>query len=82
MRQRDYKDKLTDAGEYHLGSNNLNTKYAESIMEYWKQMAMKLGGLDVFTKLCCEDAPCCYVYMKNIVTIKLVVCNLEIDADL
>ena len=45
----DQKDKLTDAGEYHLGSNNLNTKHAESITENWKQMAMamQLGGLHV-----------------------------------
>ena len=45
----DQKDKLNDAGEYHLGSNNLNTKHAESITENWKQTAMdmQLGGLHV-----------------------------------
>ena len=44
---KDYKDKLTVAGEYHSLRNNPNTNHMELLTEHWRQMTMQLDELDV-----------------------------------
>ena len=72
-----HKDKFTAASEYHSRRNNPYTKRVELLTVNWKQMAMQLGELDVYDKLCYGDVRA----HKYIIKKEHVLCNLEIDTD-
>ena len=52
---QDIKENLCAAGELHSSDRNCNASHVELLTESWKKMALKLGELDIYSKLCVGD---------------------------
>ena len=60
--EKDLRDQLCAAGESHLVSYNMNTKYLKPLTEKWKGMALQLFQLDIHAKLCTGNVCAIEIY--------------------